>query len=192
VGEPAVAEERTCGGAGVRTCGGPDERDMTRGMDRIGLGERVDCVVCKLCIGYMKSSSSCRRLLPRQTFFSSGTTNGHSKAKQDVSGAGRLTHHRPPSAPPPPPPRRGSSGPICDTAKSTRPAMGSQYFCRKDFSTGGAAGRPVEASTAGAPASAGLTRSARVWVSRNSGVWVSEVFSDSVVWQTGITRAQLG
>jgi hypothetical protein len=70
--------------------------------------------------------------------------------------------------------------------------MGSQYFCRKDFSTGGAAGRPVEASTAGAPASAGLTRSARVWVSRNSGVWVSEVFSDSVVWQTGITRAQLG
>jgi len=33
--------------------------------------------------------------------------------------------------------------------KIATPMMGSQYFCRKDFSAGGGAGRPVEVSIVG-------------------------------------------
>jgi hypothetical protein len=110
-----------------------------------------------------------------------GPQTGTVRESRVKAGRGLRVHHRPPAAPAPaPPPRRGSSGPICDTAKSTRPAMGSQYFCRKDFSTGGAAGRPVDASTAGAPVNAGLTRSARtlrVWVFGHAGDGVYEVLS---------------
>jgi hypothetical protein len=61
-------------------------------------------------------------------------------------------------APPPPAPRLGSSGPIWDNANTARPTMGSQYFCKNDFSTGGGAGRPVDASTVGGGARAGLQR----------------------------------